>query len=213
MALDMIKDSFERKPNAPQFDVVFLDNQMPLMSGVEVAREVREMGCSLYIVGCTGNALREDQEEYLAAGADGIIPKPIHQKVVQDMIREARRRVAGETSLKDLEPEEEPENGILRKTPCPNISDHPLLASAFACRPPVAKIRLKLYEFEDTICVQNEAGITVKDVIDVMRDWYDGPVDIKQSAALSDYVERRLPLLDANAFNDLKTFTNREHLL
>ncbi len=31
------------------------------MSGVEVAREVREMGCPLYIVGCTGNALREDQ--------------------------------------------------------------------------------------------------------------------------------------------------------
>ena len=36
-------------------------SQMPLMSGVEVAREVREMGCPLYIVGCTGNALREDQ--------------------------------------------------------------------------------------------------------------------------------------------------------
>jgi len=42
------------------------------MSGVEVAREVREMGCPVYIVGCTGNALREDQEEYIAAGADGV---------------------------------------------------------------------------------------------------------------------------------------------
>jgi hypothetical protein len=64
------------------------------------------------------------------------------------------------------------EDGILRKTPCaPNISDHPLLASAFACRPPVAKIRLKLYEFVDMICVQNEDGISVKDVTDVLRDW------------------------------------------
>ena len=34
---------------------------MPLMSGVEVAREVRGLGHPLYIVGCTGNALREDQ--------------------------------------------------------------------------------------------------------------------------------------------------------
>lgn len=34
---------------------------MPLMSGVEVATEVRKMGCPIYIVGCTGNALREDQ--------------------------------------------------------------------------------------------------------------------------------------------------------
>lgn len=34
---------------------------MPRMSGVEVARATRELGCPIYIVGCTGNALREDQ--------------------------------------------------------------------------------------------------------------------------------------------------------
>ena len=34
---------------------------MPFMSGVEVVRAVREMGNPLYVVGCTGNALREDQ--------------------------------------------------------------------------------------------------------------------------------------------------------
>ncbi|OCF42763.1 two-component system sensor protein [Kwoniella heveanensis CBS 569] len=101
IALDMITDSFEQKPNAPRFDCVFLDNQMPLMSGVEVAREVRDMGCPIFIVGCTGNALREDQEEYIAAGADGIIPKPIHQKSLIEMIKEARRRVAGETRPKE----------------------------------------------------------------------------------------------------------------
>jgi hypothetical protein len=32
-------------------------------------------------------------------------------------------------------------------------------------------------------------------------------------AALSDYIERRLPFLDASAFNGVKTFTNREHML
>jgi hypothetical protein len=32
-------------------------------------------------------------------------------------------------------------------------------------------------------------------------------------AALSDYIERRLPFLDASAFDDVKTFSNREHLL
>jgi hypothetical protein len=31
------------------------------MSGVEVVRALREMGNPLYVVGCTGNALREDQ--------------------------------------------------------------------------------------------------------------------------------------------------------
>ena len=45
------------------------------------------------------------QDEYIAAGADGIIPKPVHQKAVVESIREARRRVARETAPKDLEPE------------------------------------------------------------------------------------------------------------
>ncbi|WVQ67940.1 uncharacterized protein L199_006145 [Kwoniella botswanensis] len=103
IAFDMIKDSFEQKPNAPRFDVIFLDNQMPLMSGVEVAREVRDIGCPVFIVGCTGNALREDQEEYISAGADSIIPKPIHQKAIVEMIKEARKRVAGETKPKEKE--------------------------------------------------------------------------------------------------------------
>jgi hypothetical protein len=34
---------------------------MPLLSGVEVAREVRGMGFPVYILGCTGNVLRADQ--------------------------------------------------------------------------------------------------------------------------------------------------------
>ncbi|WRT66117.1 uncharacterized protein IL334_003070 [Kwoniella shivajii] len=103
IAFDMIRDSFEQKANAPRYDCVFLDNQMPLMSGVEVAREVRDIGCPIFIVGCTGNALREDQEEYISAGADSIIPKPIHQKSLVDMIKEARRRVSGETKPKERE--------------------------------------------------------------------------------------------------------------
>nr|XP_018263320.1 two-component system sensor protein [Kwoniella dejecticola CBS 10117]OBR85478.1 two-component system sensor protein [Kwoniella dejecticola CBS 10117] len=101
IAFDMIRDSFEQKPNAPRFDAIFLDNQMPLMTGVEVAREVRDIGCPVFIVGCTGNALREDQEEYISAGADSIIPKPIHQKAIIEMIKEARKRMAGETKPKE----------------------------------------------------------------------------------------------------------------
>lgn len=70
---------------------------MPVMSGVEVTREVRRMGCKVFIVGCTGNALREDQDEYLEAGADGLITKPIHQVKLVAMVSQARRR-AGEVS-------------------------------------------------------------------------------------------------------------------
>lgn len=62
------------------------------MSGVEVARAVRSLPSDVYIVGCTGNALKEDQEEYLVAGADDILPKPVHQSAIAEMLAHARER-------------------------------------------------------------------------------------------------------------------------
>lgn len=92
MALDMIIASFE-PDSTTHYDIVFLDNQMPKMTGVEVAAEVRRLGLPLFIVGCTGNALREDQDEYLAAGADDLLPKPVHQANILEMIEAARERI------------------------------------------------------------------------------------------------------------------------
>ena len=53
-----------------KFAITFLDNQMPIMSGVEMVRKLRMLGRDDLIVGVTGNALLPDQEEYLGAGAD-----------------------------------------------------------------------------------------------------------------------------------------------
>lgn len=53
-----------------RFAITFLDNQMPVMSGVEMVRKLRMLGREDLIVGVTGNALLSDQEEYLEAGAD-----------------------------------------------------------------------------------------------------------------------------------------------
>jgi osomolarity two-component system, sensor histidine kinase SLN1 len=53
-----------------EFALVFLDNQMPVLSGVEMVRKLRKLGRDDLVVGVTGNALLPDQEEYLAAGAD-----------------------------------------------------------------------------------------------------------------------------------------------
>lgn len=39
------------------YDVVFLDNQMPIMSGLEVVAKLREMGRHDFVVGVTGKAL------------------------------------------------------------------------------------------------------------------------------------------------------------
>ena len=53
-----------------RFAITFLDNQMPIMSGVELVKKLRALGREDLVVGVTGNALLHDQEEYIEAGAD-----------------------------------------------------------------------------------------------------------------------------------------------
>ncbi|KAJ3551115.1 hypothetical protein NM688_g4923 [Phlebia brevispora] len=53
-----------------KYAVVFLDNQMPVLSGLDAVAKLREMGRTDFVVGVTGNALLGDQQEYLGKGAD-----------------------------------------------------------------------------------------------------------------------------------------------
>lgn len=62
--------SFTQGTSESKFALVFLDNQMPVLSGVEMMRKLRKLGREDLVVGVTGNALLPDQEEYLAAGVD-----------------------------------------------------------------------------------------------------------------------------------------------
>ncbi|KAJ6519016.1 hypothetical protein C8R45DRAFT_11286 [Mycena sanguinolenta] len=48
-----------RPSNDERFDLIFLDNQMPLLSGIKAVAKLREWGRSDFVVGVTGNALLE----------------------------------------------------------------------------------------------------------------------------------------------------------
>lgn len=63
LALEMVRQRHFREVTDTQFDMIFLDNQMPVMTGVECARELRSFGCPIFICGATGNALQDDQSE------------------------------------------------------------------------------------------------------------------------------------------------------
>jgi osomolarity two-component system, sensor histidine kinase SLN1 len=71
-----ILDQAAAAQNTGRYAVVFLDNQMPVMSGLKAVARLREMGRRDFIVGITGNALLSDQEEYLAAGVDRYVSWP-----------------------------------------------------------------------------------------------------------------------------------------
>ncbi len=60
------------------FDIVFMDNTMPLMTGVEATRVIRqELRYDRHVIGITGNVLQDDLDQFLAAGANMVLLKPL----------------------------------------------------------------------------------------------------------------------------------------
>ena len=56
--------------DAYKYAVIFLDNQMPVLSGLDAIARLREMGRQDFVVGVTGNALLADQQEFIDAGVN-----------------------------------------------------------------------------------------------------------------------------------------------
>ena len=76
-----------------EFDLIFMDIQMPVMNGLDAARNVRRLtnGVSdIPIIAMTADAFSENVAECLEAGMNGHIAKPVDMKLVMKEIRRIR---------------------------------------------------------------------------------------------------------------------------
>ena len=82
-ALNMFKSS--------EYDIVFMDCEMPEMDGFDATREIRKFEAdserkhSVPVIAMTAYAARGDRENCLTAGMNDHVPKPITLNVLQEI--------------------------------------------------------------------------------------------------------------------------------
>jgi len=76
--------------NDQTFDVILMDDNMPLLSGIEatqvIRREEKQTGQHVPVIAMTANAMAGDRERYLASGMDGYVSKPIDRNLLYEEI-------------------------------------------------------------------------------------------------------------------------------
>ena len=86
------KEAVEILQKDREFDLIFMDCQMPIMDGFEATRQVIEHEkknnlTHIPIIALTANAMKGDKDRCIQAGMDDYLSKPVRQKDFAGMIR------------------------------------------------------------------------------------------------------------------------------
>jgi len=109
------KEAFDlRKQN--EYDVIFMDIQMPIMGGIEATEEIIRFENltrkkHIPIIALTANALHGDKEKYLKAGMDNYASKPINVEHINRLLEEyfpTHIISKGSTKKREEKPTKEP---------------------------------------------------------------------------------------------------------
>jgi len=85
------------------FDVILLDDEMPLMSGMQVAHAVRESQrkreLRSVLIALTGNNSPEDRDRLISGGFDSVLGKPFRLESLEALLREPGKMAVPEVPL------------------------------------------------------------------------------------------------------------------
>lgn len=103
-----------------RYDVIFIDHRMPEMDGLETLAAMKELDGNLCegvpCIALTANAGAGARDEYLAAGFDDYLSKPVNGEQLEDMLRnylppEKIQEVSADEEDAKNEPSRKTENG------------------------------------------------------------------------------------------------------
>ena len=93
-AIDAVSRTLESGTEAPRFDAVLMDIQMPLMDGYEATRRIRELAPELPVIGLSAHSLPQDRTKSLASGMSAHLAKPVDvDEMVGAVLRACGRAV------------------------------------------------------------------------------------------------------------------------
>ena len=92
------------------FDIIFLDEEMPILNGVQTVRAIREFqenkNSRNTIVAFTGNNTPEDRVRLIGAGFDAVVGKPFRMDVLDTFLRDPTDIQSLETYTEKRQPKE-----------------------------------------------------------------------------------------------------------
>jgi len=80
--------------NCRPYSVVFMDQEMPGMSGVEAVNEIKKLqkenlvSSEMKIIGCTAHKSGDEVDKFMASGLNQCIAKPISMVLIKDILKE-----------------------------------------------------------------------------------------------------------------------------
>ena len=81
-------DCLEKINKGSQYDIILLDDMMPKMSGKETLTKLKQInGFNIPVIALTANAIEGMKEEYLKAGFNDYLSKPIEKKELERVLR------------------------------------------------------------------------------------------------------------------------------
>ena len=76
------------KAEKHDYDMIFLDYMMPVLDGAETAKIMRKNGIETPIIALTATAIDEKRNEFMEAGMNGMLAKPINLDELMNTLRQ-----------------------------------------------------------------------------------------------------------------------------
>ena len=100
---------------AEDFDLIFMDMQMPVMGGEEATRLIRHAGIETPVIAVTANVMAEDADRYKQAGCQALLAKPIMQADLLAVLAKFGSKTLARSELLEQQLAQDPQMQALKQ--------------------------------------------------------------------------------------------------